>query len=240
MNDGPSPLFSRRRLLVSAAATVLAATGGRTARTAQTAAPSMVPGAAAALKAASASPLTFDVVWGGDIIGVHAVRFEVAGDELRVRNTIDLAVTVLWITAFSYLHHSTELWRGGRLVSFESETLDNGRTDTVKGEARNGGFEVAGRKGTLMAPADIIPGTFWNPEIISRDVVLDPKKGTLEEQVVHGRDRIRITVDGKPRTVTRYRLDSILDGAIDYDDQGRWAGAWFKKKGGRVEYRLRA
>jgi hypothetical protein len=75
---------------------------------------------------------------------------------------------------------------------------------------------------------------------VSRDVVLDPKKGTLEEQVIHGHDRIRITVDGTPRTVTRYRLSTILEGAIYYDDQGRWAGAWFKKKGGRVEYRLRA
>lgn len=237
MNKDPSRLFSRRRLLVSAAAGVLAAAWSRAGLAAEPAADT-APGSA--LAAASANPLTFDVVWSGDVIGAHVVRFENSENELRVNTTIDLTVKVLWITAFRYLHNSTEVWRDGRLVSFESETVDNGRTDTVNGKARDGSFEVTGRRGTLMAPADIIPGTFWNPEIVSRDVVLDPKKGTLESQVVHGHDRVRIEVGGRPRTVTRYRLDTILNGAIDYDDEGRWSGGWFKKKGGRVHYRLRA
>ncbi len=124
-------------------------------------------------------------------------------------------------------------------MSFNSETKDNDRTDTVTGEARGEGFEVTGRRGTVMAPADIIPGTFWNPEIVTRDVVLDPRKGTLEPQVLQGEKRVRTEVGGRPRQVTRYRLDSILNGAIDYDDQGQWAGAWFKKRSGRVHYRLR-
>ncbi len=237
MTDGPPRLFSRRRLLGTAAAGALAAAGGRAARAAGMATDS---GAGSALAAASALPLTFDVVWAGGVIGVHAVRFETAGDDLRVDTVIDIDVTLLWITAFSYLHHATEVWRAGRLVSFESDTLDNGRVDTVKGAAREDGFEVTGRRGTLTAPADIIPGTFWNPEIVSRDVVLDPKKGTLEDQVVLGHDRVQIEVGGRPLAVTRYRLDSILEGAIDYDDNGRWSGAWFRKRGGRVEYRLKA
>lgn len=241
MNNEPSRLFSRRRVLCSSVAAAWIAMGGQAARAvnAATADPLRNPGVEAVMAAAAAGPLTFDVIWADDIVGAHAVRFETAEGALRVRTAIHITVKLLWMTLFSYIHNSTEVWRAGRLVSFESETKDNDRTDTVKGEARDGGFEVTGRRGTLMAPADIIPGTFWNPEILSRHVVLDPKKGTLEEQVVRGHDRIRIEVGGHPRTVTRYRLDSILNGAIDYDDQGQWAGAWFKKRGGRVHYRLR-
>lgn len=239
MNDGPSRPMSRRSVLWSGAAAALIAPIGRAAGSAQAAVAGSESDAQAAIAAASARPLAFDVLWGGDVIGAHVVRFEAEGGDLRVHSAIDITVKVLWITAFDYHHTSTEVWRDGRLVSFDSETEDNGRSDTVKGAAHGDGFEVTGRRGTLMAPADIIPGTFWNPEIVSRDVVLDPKKGTLEEQVVRGRDRVRIDIGGRPRTVTRYRLDTILNGAIDYDDRGQWAGAWFKKKGGRVHYRLR-
>ena len=190
-------------------------------------------GAAPALR-----PLRFDIVWSKDRIGSHVVTFEQSGSDLLVRSHIDVEVRLMWMTLFSYSHQSVETWNDGRLVSFESQTDDNGRKETVTGQAREDGFEATGRKGTVLAPPDIMVGTFWNPEIISRTVILDPQKGILRDQVVHGHDRTTLTVSGESRLVDRYRLSSLMEGTIYYDDNSKWIGASFKKKGGTVLYRF--
>jgi hypothetical protein len=192
------------------------------------------PGAASGL---ALRPLRFDIVWSKDRIGSHVVTFEQSGGELFVRTHIDVEVRLMWMTLFKYAHQSIETWNDRRLVSFESQTDDNGRKESVTGKAREDGFESTGRKGTVLAPPDIMVGTFWNPEILNRTVILDPQKGILRDQIVHGHDRTTLTVSGESRLVDGYRVSSLMDGTIYYDDNSKWIGAIFKKKGGMVLYR---
>lgn len=220
----------------AAAATVLAVGGGaaRAAETVLEADPREV------IKAASTRQLVFEIAWTDIVGGTHVVRFEPVGDELRVYTNIDISYHVLWMKPLDYHLAVRETWRGSRLVAFESDTRDRDRRESVRGRVLDGGFEVTGRKGTVLAPADIIPATFWNPEIVTRDVVLDPQKGTLEDQELKGRDRTTLTVNGAALPVTRYRLDTVLKGEVYYGDEGQWAGGRFKKKGFHIDFRLKA
>ena len=227
MGDTGPQLFSRRRLIGLASAALLVGAGATGSR----AAPK-------ALRRTSSRPLRFDILMADDVIGSHQVEFDGFGDELLVETRIEIKVKFLFLTLFEYSHRSAETWKAGRLEAFASNTNDDGRLDSVIGQARDNGFEVQGRKGTTLAPADIMVGSFWNPEILSRDLLIDPQKGTLKEQVIHGRERTTLTVGGEPRPVTRYRLSSILDGEVYYDDRGQWVGGTFKKKGTNIRYRL--
>lgn len=223
---GPQ-LISRRRLmsLVSAALLVGAGTTGSRA-------------AAQALRRTASQPLCFDILMGDDVIGFHQVKFDGFGDELLVETRIDIKVKLLFLTLFQYSHRGAETWKADRLEAFASTTNDDGRLDSVIGQARENGFEVQGRKGTTLAPADIMVGSFWNPEILSHDLLIDPQKGTLKKQVIHERERTTLTIGGEPRPVTRYRLSSVLDGEVYYDDRGQWVGGNFEKKGTNIRYRL--
>lgn len=183
--------------------------------------------------------LHFDVVGLGQTIGSHEVRIEGSSNAFVVRSDVDIDVSPLGIPLFTYRHSGTETWRGDRLVAFQSESRGDERRDSVVGRAVEGGFEVKGRKGIIMAPADIMVGSFWTARMMSRSVLLDPQKGVLEDQVVHSRERASWDVRGHRRPVTVYSVSSILDGNIAYDESGRWVGASFKKKSAQIEYRLR-
>ncbi|MGF1639650.1 MAG: DUF6134 family protein [Rhodospirillales bacterium] len=184
-------------------------------------------------------PLRFDILIDDRVVGNHRVDFDGFGSDLLVETRIEIEVKLLFLTLFAYSHRSAETWKGDRLDAFASTTEDNGRRDTVVGRARGPAFEVTGRRGTALAPGDVMVGSFWNPAIVSHTLLIDPQKGTLKEQVVHDRDRTVLSVDGAPRPVTRYRLTSVLDGDVFYDDQGRWVGATFDKRGTRIHYRPR-
>lgn len=252
MKAEASSLFSRREIMGSAAAATVLAFGAGAARAAPAApavpATSAAPAAGplrmadpqAVMKAASTGQLVFDIAWTDIVGGTLVSRFETVGDEIRAFTNIDASYFILWMPAIDYHLAVRETWRGDRLVAFESDTRDRGRRESVRGQAVDGGFEVTGRKGRLMAPADIIPATFWNPEIVTRDVVLDPQKGTLEDQEVKGHDRTTLSVMGQPLPVDRYRLDSVVKGDVYYEDKGQWAGGRFKKKGFHIDFRRRA
>jgi len=225
-NTGPQ-LISRRRLLGLASAALLVGAGATENRA-----------AVAALRRTSSQPLRFDILMGDDVIGTHQVEFDGFGDDLLVETRIEIEVKFLFLTLFEYSHRSAETWKADRLEAFASNTNDNGRLDSVIGQARDDGFEVRGRKGTILAPADIMVGSFWNPEVISHDLLIDPQKGTLKEQVILDRERTTLSIGGKPRPVTRYRLSSVLDGEVYYDDRGQWGGGTFEKKGANIRYRL--
>jgi hypothetical protein len=227
MDDTGPRLFSRRRLMGLASAALLIGTGATRSRA-----------AGAALRRTSSQPLRFDILMEDDVIGSHQVEFDGFGDELLVETRIEIEVKFLFLTLFEYSHRSAETWKADRLEAFASNTNDNGRLDSVIGQARDNGFEVQGRKGTTLAPADVMVGSFWNPDILSHDLLIDPQKGTLEEQVIYDHERTTLIIGGEPCPVTRYRLSSILDGEVYYDDRGRWVGGTFEKKGTNIRYRL--
>jgi hypothetical protein len=229
MDDTGPRLFSRRRLLGLASAALLVGAGATGSR----AAPK-------ALRRTSSQPLRFDILMSDDVIGYHNVDFDGFGDELLAETRIEIEVKLLFLTLFQYSHRSAETWKADRLAAFASTTNDDGRLDSVVVRARENGFEVHGRKGTFLAPADIMVGSFWNPDILSHDLLIDPQKGTLKEQVIHDHERTTLSIGGEPRTVTRYRLSSILDGEVYYDDRGQWVGGSFEKKGTNIRYRLQA
>lgn len=183
--------------------------------------------------------LVFEVLGLGKVIGSHEVNAEGTPAAFVVQSEVDIDVSLLGVSLFTYRHTGTETWRDDRLFAFDSTSVgDNGRSETVVGRATQNGFEVEGRKGAIMAPADIMVGSYWTAEMMSRDVLLDPQKGVLEQQVIHGRERTTMEVDGEDIPVTRYNISSILKGSVAYDATGRWVGASFKKKSTEIEYRL--
>jgi len=183
--------------------------------------------------------IRFDVVRAGSVIGRHDVDFRPGRDGYAVNTKIDITVRMLGVTVFEFHHTGTETWAGGRLQAFDSETKDDDSNFFVIGRATADGFQITHRKGTETAPADIMVGSYWTPEIARRQLLIDPQRGRLKPQQLLGRDTLSVDVGGTPVATTRYRLSGVTDGWVAYDDRGRWLAAELKKKGSDILYRAR-
>jgi len=233
---GSDPLgLSRRQALRGLAGGILATgtlllPGGRGAATAAPG-PSRLP-------AALPPAVRFDVLRGNDTIGSHQVDFQGNINDFSVRTRIDIAVRLLGVTVFVFRHDSTEQWRNGRLQTFESKTTDDDSEFFVSGRATADGFSISHRKGSELAPADIMVASYWTPSIAQQTQLIDPQRGRLKPQQLLGTDSLQVPVAGKPVQTTRYRVTGVTEGWVAYDAGGRWLAAVVRKKGTDIVYRL--
>jgi hypothetical protein len=185
-------------------------------------------------------PIRFDVIRAGDVIGSHRVDFVPGEEGYDVRTRIDIEVRVLGLKVFTYNNDSTEVWRGGRLVRFDSETQDDDSKFFVRGRAERDSFRIENRNGVQQAPATIMVASYWTPEIARRTELLDPQRGRVKTQQMLGQDVINLNLANGAIQATRYRLVGITDGWVAYDRQGTWVAAELHKKGSDILYRPQA
>ena len=87
--------------------------------------------------------LSFDVFLDDRAIGYQRFSLTPSGDSTRIETQARFEVKLLRITAFTYDHRNTELWRGGCLRSIDAATDSNGKKTAVNGRAQGGAFVVA-------------------------------------------------------------------------------------------------
>lgn len=188
--------------------------------------------------AAPAEPtIAFRVDRGGDPMGTHKLRFHEEADGLHV--TIDIALAVRFgpITVFRYQHRNEEVWRDGRLISISTKTNDNGKEYWVKGKATDRGFEVdSSFAGPLIAPASIIPASYWNPAILKQTQILDTQKGRIFNVTITPGETRRELVAGRMEQVREYVMSGDLRLKLYYTDAGQWVDLAFKARGADVVY----
>jgi hypothetical protein len=91
-----------------------------------------------------------------------------------------------------------------------------------------------------VAPADIMAATYWSPAQFTRSQVLETKRGRLRDQAVIERARVPLVIGKQTVQVNQLTVTGSIDGQILYNDDGRWVGARFTRKGSDILYRLRS
>lgn len=198
--------------------------------------------AASAPPAGAATPrdVAFDVFRKGEPIGTHAIAFREAGGRIEVEVTIKLEVKLLFVTVFRYDHVNHETWEGGRLVRIVTHTDDDGEAHAVRGESAAGGFRVTAPPPGYLAPADVMPTSWWNAETVRRAELLNSQKGELlRVKILAGPEEAVATAAGEVRA-RRYQVTGDADLELWYDRDDRLAKIRFKGGDGTpIEYRRR-
>ncbi|MBB6253956.1 DUF6134 family protein [Nitrospirillum iridis] len=191
--------------------------------------------------------LDFTAHYGRDTpLGHHRVTVaKAANGDTVVDVDISFEAKLLMITAYRYHHTSHEVWHDGRLKSLESSTHDNGDTDWVKGHAVADGFAVESSRGTVMAPADILPTSYWNPSTPQATRLLDTIRGVVMDVKVDRKGTETIQAGNGTVTATHYSLGFVTNpppatSRVDfwYDDSGHWLKLAFHARGHDVAYAL--
>jgi len=185
-------------------------------------------------------PIIFEVLLANAPIGKHVVEFRSDGDVFEVHTQIDIQVKILGVLLFNYQHTGVEAYDKDRLITYESQTVDDDSEFFVKARSVADGFEIINKKGRILAPADIWVASYWTPRVLTRTELIDPQRGKIKTQRVGQREPVTLKVGGSDMSGTRYRISGVVNGTVVYDDQGQWIGATLIKKGSDIVYRLKS
>jgi Family of unknown function (DUF6134) len=170
---------------------------------------------------ASSEKLRFAIMRNGDQIGTHTVEINRGPKETSVNMSTDLAVKVMFIVAYRLQYTTTEKWVGGKLVALNAESDDNGTKHKVSATLKPNGLEVDADGKTSTVDKNIIPGTLWNPEVVKRSQVLDPKDGEVVPITVTDQGVDDLAVDGRTVKARHYVLKGKFQQDVWYDEKGR-------------------
>jgi hypothetical protein len=183
--------------------------------------------ARAALPVPPGRVLAFDVMRKGKKIGSHVLRFEPAGDELRVVVEVALAVGFGPITLFRYRHDAVEQWRGGEWLSVAATTVQNGKKMVVTGRRTAAGVAVDGPKGRFTAPPTTLAATHWNRRMLDGPF-LNTQTGEVQRPRIERRGEAVIPARAGPIRAEHFALSGEVELDTFYDAGPTWAGLRFK------------
>lgn len=184
--------------------------------------------------------LSFTVLRNGDRIGTDVLSFEKRSNQMIVHVKTDIAVKIAFITVYRFTHRSREVWTNGRMTFIESRTNDDGTHHTLHAEARNGELVVDGDNKQSIAPAQIVPASLWDHDIVKSRTLLDTLNGTQMTINVRDLGPEQVMVRGQPTTARHYVLTGQLNRELWYDNRGVLVQAKFKgSDGSKIVYALR-
>ena len=154
-------------------------------------------------------------------IGTYTDAIDQVGEITAVATKIRVAVTVFGLVLHRETADRSEVWRGGRLISFDGVTTTNGTAIKVHGEARGDQFVISSSTlGTLTAPASVVPSTPWSVKTTGEGVMMSTKSGRLQTiRVTDGAETV-IQVNGVPTKVRHYRIDGEKRQDVWLDGRG--------------------
>jgi hypothetical protein len=179
--------------MISALA-LLAATGLTAAPEQRTASP-----------AAGSTTSVYSVTRNDSPIGTTSTNIAKAGDAITVTTKTAIEVKVI-IVLYRLSQSTTETWRGDQLLSFTSETDDNGTAHkiAVKASPKDLIINVDGK--TVSAPAGTMPTSFWSTRFLTAKALLNNDDGAIIQVVSRNLGSEQINVHGVLHQAQHYKV----------------------------------
>ena len=188
---------------------------------------------------ASTDTRRFAIMRNGEQIGTHVIEVNRSGKEISVAITTDLTVKVLFVTAYRLQLTASERWVNGRLVALSSTSNNNGTRHFVSAEANGSGLEVKVDGKSIFIDPNIMPNSFWNPDLLGRPIMLDAQDGQVMAVSVRDGGEEELTINNKVVKAHRYTINSRYSQDVWYDDKARLVQAKLVARDGSViMYRL--
>ena len=187
----------------------------------------------------------------GKVIGFNNYFFEKKGGLLIVKNKIEFKVYLLGIEVFNLEGHGIEIHKDGKLISYESKTLQNDRDKFVNliYDSQLDKFKINGSSYVGLADTKNIIGNWWNHQILQAESQISPISGSIKEQVVNFLGKEKIELYGNIIEVDHFKLtskdmtipkDKRLDFDVWYDREKAMIVKVAYSRLGNWEYRLKS
>ncbi|SVA37631.1 uncharacterized protein METZ01_LOCUS90485 [marine metagenome] len=159
----------------------------------------------------------FDVIRKNKVIGSHEITFTENNDVLLVETNIDIEVKVLFISAYTFIHQSTETWINGNFTKIVAHSdFEDEREYFIKGQDNNDSFLASGMDGKLELDKNILPSNFWNIDVLKQKEIFDTQKGVVRTIDVEDLGYEKIKVNKKNIKCNKF----ILNASSNPKDKG--------------------
>ncbi|MFQ5953568.1 MAG: DUF6134 family protein [Kiloniellales bacterium] len=186
------------------------------------------------------SSLFFHILRSDRHIGTAHVEISWANGFLDVRSKTEVLIQLGDATAYDFFQQAHEVWRNGRLMSYEAKTNDNGVEKLVefRGGAR-GPLLIANGKAQIVS-RDIVPTSLWHETEIKRSQFFDAMLGLLHEVKVSDPLEATIKVRGKSMETSLYTITGDIQRKLWYLPNGTLVQqSLIAPDGSEVLYKLR-
>jgi hypothetical protein len=167
-------------------------------------------------------------------VGRHVITFSCQDDDLVVETRIEGEVKILMVPLFKRNGSYREVWRGDRLIAFDSRTDDNGEVYEVSARAGRDRTVIQGRRGRIEAPPTVVSNHPWNHEVVGRTLLFDTQRGRLQKVQVTLSGTDTITVAGRTVAAQKYLVTGDLERELWYDAAGNWLQSRLEHDGAEI------
>jgi hypothetical protein len=163
-----------------------------------------------AAKTEAGAQLVYGVTRDGSPIGRTTVDVDRNGDTTTVTSKTNIEVKVI-IVLYRFTQSVTESWKGDQLISFKSQTDDNGTPHDVSITSSGKGLTIVADGKTSTAPAGAMPASFWSPRFAKAKTLIHPDTGRLMTVTTKDLGPDEITVGGAPHKAEHYKVSAGKD-----------------------------
>lgn len=176
--------------------------------------------------------VTMDLYQGDRVIGQHS--YEITGSQTAPTVQTDAAFQgrVLGFRV-KYALSTVEKWQGGQLAQLRSTGELRGQSFEVSAQRQGGQLSVSNNRGqTVKADPSVLPTTYWMPNFVQQQQVLDTQRG----KVLRIQPQPLGVGSFRGRMVQGWDIGGELPIKLFYDSTGTWSGLRFSIMGNTFEY----
>ena len=131
--------------------------------------------------------IEMDVLRNGKKIGYNKYSFRNQNNLLIVKNEINFAAKLMGINLLVVNGSSTETYKNGKLIKFNSDTIQNKKKKYNKLilDENKKTFKINGSSFEGALPSTALVGNWWNHSILQSEMIISPLSGSLKFQEVY-------------------------------------------------------
>ena len=131
--------------------------------------------------------IEMDVLRNGKKIGYNKYSFRNQNNLLIVNNEINFATKLMGINLLNVNGSSTETYKNGKLIKFNSDTIQNKKKKYSKLilDENKKTFKINGSSFKGALPSTALIGNWWNHSVLQSEMIISPLSGSLKYQEVY-------------------------------------------------------
>ena len=152
--------------------------------------------------------IEMDVLRNGKKIGYNKYSFKNQNNLLIVNNEINFAAKLMGINLLVVNGSSTETYKNGKLIKFNSDTIQNKKKKYNKLvlNEKNKTFKINGSSFKGVLPSTALVGNWWNHSILQSEMIISPLSGSLKFQEVYFLSKETLKIKNDNYTTSKFKI----------------------------------
>ncbi len=159
--------------------------------------------------------IEMDVLRNGKKIGYNKYSFIKQNNLLIVNNEINFAAKLIGINLLAVNGSSTETYKSGKLIKFNSDTIQNKEKKFNKLilDKNKKTFKINGSSFKGDLPSTALVGNWWNHSILQSEMIISPLSGSLKFQEVYFLSKEKLKIKNNNYITSKFKI--IMKKSID-------------------------